>query len=425
MNINNNKIISALQWTVFIIAANLIPPLAVAASFGLSSQDTMLFLQRTIFVLGLAGLLQGLFGHKLPINEGPAGVWWGVFSLYAGLSQTLFSNNNTTLRVLMFSLILCGIISIALSLFGILEKVLAFFTPRVVGTYLILLVIQLSGGFLKGMLGIGYISNNVSITIMLISLFLILLSIYVSKTKKLASFTVIIVIVVGWLLFYMFGLTKPIPKVLGIFKIPGIFVFGMPKFDLSIIPTIFLVTLLLLTNMLASIQVLKYVVGTIENKEKHSNIKNSGIVMGINEILSGIFSAIGPVPISGSAGFVSQTKITSMKAFLLSNVFVILLSMCSPLIAFFSTLPTPVGYASIFIIFANMIGIAIQEFDKVEIREKIYKKVGIPIFIGAGLMFASSESFSGLPPTIISLLSNGLVVGTVIALIIEIIDKKR
>ena len=417
------RIISALQWTVFIIAANLIPPIAVAASFGLNSQDTMLFLQRTIFVLGLAGLIQGLFGHKLPINEGPAGIWWGVFSLYAGLSQTLFGGNTETLKILMFSLILCGVISIVLSLLGILDKLSKLFTPRVVGTYLILLVVQLASEFLKGMMGVGYLGNEVSLKILLLSSLLVVISLFLSKSKKFSSFTVIIVIVIGWVAFYLFGLTKPMPIVQEVFKVPGLFVFGIPKVDFNMIPTVFLVTLLLLTNMLASIQVIKHVVERIDGKVNRPNIKKSGIVMGINEIISAMFSAIGPVPISGSAGFITQTKITSMPAFLLANVFVMVVSLCLPLIAFFSTLPTPVGYAAIFTIFANMIGLAMQEFDKVNNRQEIYKKVGIPIFIGVGLMFIPINAFNGLPPALISLLSNGLVFGTVIALVIEIIGK--
>jgi xanthine/uracil permease len=419
------KIISAMQWTAFIIAANLIAPIAIASSFGLSSQDTMLFLQRTLFILGLAGFLQGVFGHKLPINEGPAGIWWGVFVLYASLSETLFGGSTETLRVLSFSLMLCGIICIVLSLFGLLDKLSKLFTPIVVGTYLILLLIQLASEFLKGMMGIGYIGDKVSLPILLISILLVILSIIISKTKRMKSFTVIIVILVGWIIYKIFGFTKPIPEVQSVLSIPKIFVFGVPKINLSMIPTIILVTLLLLTNMLASIQVIKTVVDKLENKKHEPNIKKAGLVMGINQILSGIFSAVGPVPLSGAAGFITQTNIVEILPFILANVFIMIISLCLPCVAFFSTLPTPVGYASIFTIFANMIGLAMQEFDMVENRNTFYKAVGIPIFIGPGLMFVGATAFNNLPTIVTCLLSNGLVCGTTVALIIEIKAKLK
>ncbi|SHE99505.1 purine/pyrimidine permease [Clostridium fallax] len=417
------KIIASLQWTIFIIAGNLIPPIAVAASFGLNPQDTMLFLQRTIFVLGVAGLIQGLFGHKLPIYEGPAGLWWGVFTLYASLAQALFGGANPTLQVLSFSLMLSGIICIVLSLLGIVDKLSKYFTPKVVGVYLILLAIQLASGFLKGMMGVGYLGNDVSPKILLISIILVLISISISKSKNLSSYAVMIVIIVGWGLFYLLGLTKAMPEVNGFFQLPGIFVFGFPKVEFSMIPTVLLITLLLLTNMLASIQVVKNVVEGIEGKEKKVNIKKSGIITGINQIISGGFSAIGPVPLSAVAGFLSQTKMTSMMPFIVGNILVIVISTITPVTAFFSTLPTPVGYSAIFIVFAKMVGLGIGEFDKVLERGKLHSTIGIPLFIGAGIMFVPTTAFMSLSPALTSFLSNGLVLGTIVALIMETVSQ--
>lgn len=73
---------SSLQWALFILMSSVIVPIAIASSYGLDTISTVEFVQRTLFVLGLAGILQTLFGHHLPIQEGPAGLWWGVFFLY-------------------------------------------------------------------------------------------------------------------------------------------------------------------------------------------------------------------------------------------------------------------------------------------------------------------------------------------------------
>src|SRR5699024_1417084 len=92
--------LSSVQWALFILMGSIVVPIAVASSYGLSPELTVEFVQRTLFVLGIAGILQTLFGHRLPVQEGPAGLWWGVFSLYAGLGPILFGSHVETLRAL-------------------------------------------------------------------------------------------------------------------------------------------------------------------------------------------------------------------------------------------------------------------------------------------------------------------------------------
>lgn len=147
------------------IAGSIVAPIAIADLFGLSGVETTGLVQRTMFVLGAACLLQAIFGHRLPINEGPAGLWWGVFAIYAGLSSTLFSSQTETLRGLEGAMIVSGFVFILLSLFKLIQKLAKFFTPVVLGIYLLLLVIQLSGSFINGMLGVGYRQPGVDLTI--------------------------------------------------------------------------------------------------------------------------------------------------------------------------------------------------------------------------------------------------------------------
>src|SRR5699024_5250532 len=101
-------------------------PIAVVSSNGLDPEVNEEVVQRTLFVLGIAGILQTLFGHRLPVHEGPAGLWWGVFSLYAGLGPILFGSHVETLRALQYAFLLSGVIFIVFSLFGWVEKIAQF-----------------------------------------------------------------------------------------------------------------------------------------------------------------------------------------------------------------------------------------------------------------------------------------------------------
>ena len=115
------KILSSFQWMIFILMGSIVIPVAVAATLGLDQHDAMEFVSRTLLTLGIAGILQAIAGHHLPIQEGPAGVWWGVYTLYAGIGPLMFGSMTKTLQVLSFSFILSGIIFILFVVFKLVS----------------------------------------------------------------------------------------------------------------------------------------------------------------------------------------------------------------------------------------------------------------------------------------------------------------
>ncbi|MFF1289122.1 purine/pyrimidine permease [Bacillus thuringiensis] len=413
--------LSALQWALFILAGSLIVPISVATSYGLDGAEAIAFVQRTLFVLGFAGLLQAIFGHKLPIQEGPAGLWWGIFSLYASLGVVLFGSNNETLKVLQYAFLLSGIICIILSVFGLIDKLVRYFTPTVIGTYLFLLVAQLSGSFLKGMFGLDGKHTEVQPNVFILSLIVILLSFFIMKLPIIGQYSVLFSIVCGWILFAYFGLSNPITPVTDIIRFPSLFVFGMPRVEWNMVITVIFVTLLLLTNMLASIRVVQKVVSKYEKNAASDRFKQAGIITGINQLLGGLFSAIGPVAISGSAGFIATTNIYKRLPFILGSSFIIVVSIFPKITSFFAAIPVAVGYAAIYPVFASMIGLAFREYETVQDKERLFKVAGFSIFTGVGVMFVPAGAYSTLPPFLASFLSNGLVLGSVMAILLEIL----
>lgn len=419
--------VSGLQWMAFIFAGSIVAPIAIADLFGLSSIETTGLVQRTMFVLGISSLLQGAFGHRLPINEGPAGLWWGVFAIYAGLSSTLFSSDTETLRGLEGAMIASGIVFILLTVFNLIHKLAKLFTPVVLGVYLLLLVLQLSGTFINGMLGIGYRHDGVDIPVTIFSFFMIIFTFYLSKHRIVwvSQYSILISIAAGWAIFSLFGLSKPIEMTGHTFiQFPKLLAFGAPIFDAGMITTAVFVTMLLLTNMIASIQVVNSVVSKQQgNKRDNIPYRKAGFISGINQLLGGGFAAIGPVPISGAAGFVATTGITSIVPFLAGSLFVLLASFSPHIMTIFAALPTPIGYAVTFVVFSNMVGIAFSQFDQEKETKRIRLVIGISLLTGVGAMFVPAEAFQGVSPILTSLLNNGLVLGSITAIIVDQITK--
>ncbi|OIU71909.1 purine/pyrimidine permease [Rossellomorea aquimaris] len=413
-------LLSALQWVAFMIAGSIAAPIAIADLFQLPAEETAGFIQRTIFVLGAASLIQALIGHKLPINEGPAGLWWGVFAIYAGFSGTLYSSQLEVLTVLQGGMIVSGIIFFILSATGLLKKLTTLFTPTITFVYLMLLILQLSGSFVKGMFGISGESETLQPAVLIGSVLTVLIALYFSshKIKWIQQYSIILALIAGWVIFAVMGLGGHVTVSDSWFSLPQIFSFGAPAFDTGVIVTSVFITFLLTTNMIASIRVMEEVMRS-KGEPVYERYTSSGYASGINQILGGIFSAIGSVPISGSAGFVTATKMYRIIPFIAGSAMIIIISLVPKVMNVFASLPAPVGYAVTTVIFIKMVGLALGEYQKETDLERTHFVAGISLIVGVGAMFVPAEAFTNVPVAAASLLNNGLILGTITGIIVE------
>ena len=151
----NRTLIYAVQWLGFTVANTAVLPIVVGSALGLDQAGIASLAQRTFFFQALATLLQVCFGHRLPIIEGPAGMWWGVFITLAAMAPGLGKPLSLLRTDLEFGVMAAGLILVAVGLTGLIGKALKLFTPAVTGSVLVLLGLQLSGTFVRGMLGLN------------------------------------------------------------------------------------------------------------------------------------------------------------------------------------------------------------------------------------------------------------------------------
>ncbi|MEH6941750.1 purine/pyrimidine permease [Bacillus sp. JJ722] len=411
------QLLSSIQWLAFIFSSSIIAPIAVAGLFDLNPIETAEFIQRAVFVLGIAGLLQILIGHKLPINEGPAGLWWGVFALYAGLSTTLFASHTETLQALQGALLISGLFFVLLSCFGFIRKLSNLFTSTVTGVYLLLLVLQLSESFIKGMLGISGERGVIHGPTAILSVLLVGTTFWLTRHKKMfiKQYAILLSLLVGWLLFAIFRLApKPNVQDVDLFSIPEMFTFGKPIFNSGMIITAIFVTFLLIANMIASIRITESILKKMNVKVDNYSLNRSGMVSGFTQILGGAFSTMGPVPLSGAGGFIQATGISTKLPFIVASILVILISFFPPIMSIFAAMPPAVGYSVSFVIFAGMLSVALSELQNSS--DRIRTVIGVALLSGTGVMFLPTEAFEGVHPVITSILSNGLILGTIVCI---------
>ncbi|MED4399936.1 purine/pyrimidine permease [Metabacillus fastidiosus] len=415
---------SSTQWTFFILANIVVIPVSIGFAFGLSQTEIAYLLQRTFFVVGFTSLLQGFFGHKLPLNESPAGLWWSVFLIYAGFAATGAKSADIVLRSLEMGILMSGILFLLLSTFKLMDQIKKLFTPLVTGTYLILLVTQLSGPFMKGIFGIGYLSKGFDGAVAVCAIITLIFSVVLAKSrfKLLSSYSVLISLAFGWILFAIVGITKPLSlQVNEWISFAKPFEWGTPVFDIGIMLTSLFTSFLLLTNLVASADVVAKVT---ERKEK-VNYNRAGFVMGINHIISSCFSTVGAVPIAGVAGFISTTKIKEKLPFLIGSTVIMVMSFFPIIMAFFASIPVPVGYATLFLSISSLIGIGLREYTHIFKKEHAVSIACLSLMAGFGTMFLPAEALAGLPDGLTSILNNGLIIGIFICILLEQILREK
>lgn len=409
--------IQGIQWAVFMLTNIIAVPVVVGAAFHLSPADISTFMERMLFVSGVATLIQIFFGHRLPVVEGAAGMWWAIFILLGTMSAP--QDQGLLLQQLEMGLIIAGIFLAVMGFLPIIEKARNLFTPIVTGVYLILLVSQLSGSFFKSILGInatGHLSGKITLICFVEIIIILLISLKAAGILK--SMGPLIGIVVGWLLFHFFGLMDggKVYEPSSWFKIPRLLDWGMPKFDFGIVLTSIITSVVLVSNVIASI----LVVGIALERDVTAKQYQKGIFgNGVSLFVSGIFSVVGVVPLSVSAGFISTTGIKKIQPLIIGALLIMVAGFFPFIGGFLATLPLEVAYASLFIPFSQMLGFGIRDLMGIEPSSRNLLVIGLSLMIGIGMMFLPPEAFVSVAPWLRNIISNGLIVGLILCLLLE------
>ena len=86
---------------------------------------------------------------------------------------------------------------------------------------------------------------------------------------------------------------------------------------------------------------------------------------------------------------------------------------------FFSSLPIPVGYATVFLSFSTMIGIGLKEYQSVMKDERKLFIIGLSLMAGMSSMFIPPLALAHVPRFLVTLLNNGLVLGVILCILLE------
>jgi xanthine/uracil permease len=393
-------------------------PIAVGLHFGMPQLEIAQMLQRSFFIFGITSSLQVKFGHRYPIIDGPAGLWTSMIlimaSSIAGAGQSM-----AVLRTdIELGVIVAGAVVILTVLLGLLKWLTKLFTPIVNGVIIITMVLQMSITLLRGVTGVDGENQSIhggNMTVFFVTTAAILfVTIYMKGFLQ--SIATLTGVILGWLAAAAMGLwTAPVIQN-GFFSPPIPLAWGMPTLNPGVMVGCVISGLLLMSMIFASINSMSAAVG---EQTDERTLGRSMLLQGLATILTGIFPTVPPMQYISSTGVVLMTGVAARKPFLLACSMIILFSVISPVSLLLATMPTSVAYSTTIVIFALIFGQGLHEFRKCTIGNRESYIIGISMILGVGTMSLPSGAFSALPGGLAPVLSNGLVVATLSAMILE------
>lgn len=412
--------LAGVQWLLFQFTNIVVIPITVGAAFGLEPEKTLALLQLSFAMTGLACLAQAVLGHGRAIMEGQSGLWWGVvLALFASAAAQGLSPA-TAGGSLAVGIIISGLLLVVIGISGLGHWLAGLFNPVVMGVFTFLLGCQLSIIFVKGMLGLPF---GVTPEAAVIRLPVALLSIGVVAAVLLFSakapplwrrYGLLFGIAVGWpvnALLFPAEAGGPLPS----FRV-YLFPFGPPAWDVGIILTAVLAGLLNMANTFGALKGTEPLYKSPTTREQY---RRSFAVTGTVNAVSGLLGLVPYAPYVSSIGFLRQTGILDRRPFVLGSLLFVAMGLIPWFGQLFLHLPLSVGSAVLFVAYLPLVLSALDFFRQVPWDTANIYRLSVPLLVGIVIMTLPADVFTSFPAWIRPLVSNGLLMGILLSLLLE------
>ncbi|WP_409345560.1 uracil/xanthine transporter [Paenibacillus sp. MBLB4367] len=408
--------LAGVQWFFFMFANTVVIPLSVGAAFQLSPEEISGALQRSFVFTGIACALQALIGHRYAVMEGQSGLWWGVTLSLCTSSASLGLSLPELGGSLALGMMISGGIVILLGALGIGRLLTKWFSQPVMAVFLLLLACQLIMIFFKGMLGLS-VSNKIDVPVAGLSLVLVVFVLLLSIKGKpfVRNFSILIGIIVGWIAFRLLFHSDAAAQATG-GPLLSLFPWGKLHGEPSILIMTVITGLLNTTNTVAA---LKGAEELYKRETKEMEYRRSFALTGAYSVVSGAFGLVPYAPYASSLGFLQSTRILARSPFLVGALIFMTLGFIPALSGFFSSMPVSVGHAVLFVAYLQLFGSAARNLGSVSFTPFTVYKIAIPAMAGLSLMNIPAAAFADVPALIRPIVSNGLLMGIVLAVTIN------
>ncbi|MGL5693284.1 MAG: nucleobase:cation symporter-2 family protein, partial [Peptostreptococcaceae bacterium] len=414
-NVSKGKLlILAFQHVLTMCPASIAVPLILGSALNLDNQTVTFLVSANLFTSGISVLIQtlGVFniGSKLPLVMGasfaPLGVMISIGGQY-GL-DTMFG-----------AVIGSGILIFIISFF--MEKILVFFPNVVIGSFVTLIGISLIPVAFKDLAGgEGAVNYGAIENIMLGGLVLVIIILLNQYGKGLVrSLSLLIGIIVGTAIAFILGMVDMSPVMdANWFEVINPTKFGMPKFRVD---AILMMTIFCVINLIQCIGVYSVLDEVCQTStDTTTKIKGlRGVAMG--QVFAGLFCSVPSTMFNENVGLIELTNVKSRSVIKIAGIFLIAIGFFPKIAALITIVPKPVMGGATISLFGIILTAGISILSKVDFSTGgNFTIIGISLAVGIGVTVVPNI-FDGFPELLSMLLSNGLFMVSITAIILNIL----
>ncbi|STW08800.1 Xanthine-uracil permease [Klebsiella grimontii] len=151
----------------------------------------------------------------------------------------------------------------------------------------------------------------------------------------------------------------------------------------------------------------------------NSRYRRSFIISGLMALITVPLSVVPFSPFVSSIGLLTQTGETSRQPFIIGCLCCLLVGLFTPLTHFFTTLPLPISSAVMLVSYLPLLYSAYRSVKQLPSTARNIYRLALPLFVGIFLMGLPPVYLQTLPLTIRPLLGNGLLIGVLLAVVME------
>ncbi|WP_159559680.1 nucleobase:cation symporter-2 family protein [Streptococcus halichoeri] len=408
---HSQSAVLGIQHLLSMYAGSILVPIMIAGALGYSAKELTYLISTDIFMCGVATFLQlqlnKYFGVGLPVVLGCA------FQSVAPLSIIGAHQGS---GAMFGALIASGIYVILVA--GIFSKIARFFPAIVTGSVITTIGLSLIP------VAVGNMGDNAdqpsaqSMVLALATIFIILL---VQKCARgfLKSIAILIGLVSGTLLAAGMGLvdTSAVANAPWV-HVPTPFYFGAPKFEIT---SIIMMCIIATVSMVESTGVYLALSDITQEKLDSQRLRNGYRAEGLAVLMGGIFNTFPYTGFSQNVGLVRLSGIKTRRPIYYTALFLVIIGLLPKFGALAQMIPSPVLGGAMLVLFGMVALQGIQMLNRVDFENNEHHFIIAAVSIAAGLGFNGTHLFASLPTTVNMFLTNGIVVATITAVLLNLI----
>ena len=400
-----------LQHLLAMYSGSILVPIMIAGALGYSSQQLTYLISTDIFMCGVATFLQlqlnKYFGIGLPVVLGVA---------FQSVAPLIMIGQKHGSGAMFGALIISGIYVLLIA--GIFSKIANFFPPIVTGSVITTIGLTLIP------VAIGNMGNNSekptaqSLLLATVTILIILL-VNIFAKGFLKSISILIGLIIGTIIAIFMGLVDFAPVTQApLVHVPTPFYFGIPKFELS---SIIMMCIIATVSLVESTGVY-FALSDITNEKLDSiRLRNGYRAEGLAVLLGGIFNTFPYTGFSQNVGLVKLSGIKTRLPIYYAAGFLVLLGLLPKFGALAQIIPSPVLGGAMLVMFGFVSVQGMQMLARVDFEHNEHHFLIAAVSISAGVGLNGSNLFNSLPTGLQMFFSNGIVMASVIAIVLNLI----